>query len=89
MRRRNGKLGSEEMSATSDLDIIVIYDVDDPDALSDGEKSVFASQYFARVSQQLIGALTAPTTEGKLYEVDLRLRPSGNSGPMLRGLKAS
>lgn len=77
-----GKLGSEEMSATSDLDLIVIYDVKDPDAQSDGAKSLFASQYYARVSQQLIGALTAPTTEGKLYEVDLRLRPSGNSGPI-------
>ncbi|MDO8423129.1 MAG: bifunctional [glutamine synthetase] adenylyltransferase/[glutamine synthetase]-adenylyl-L-tyrosine phosphorylase [Parvibaculum sp.] len=83
-----GKLGSEEMSATSDLDIIVIYDVDDPDALSDGDKPVFASQYFARVSQQLIGALTAPTTEGKLYEVDLRLRPSGNSGPIATRLES-
>jgi glutamate-ammonia-ligase adenylyltransferase len=77
-----GKLGSEEMSATSDLDIIIIYDTESPDALSDGPKEVYASQYYARVSQQLIGALTAPTTEGKLYEVDLRLRPSGNSGPI-------
>ncbi|MGV8996436.1 MAG: bifunctional [glutamine synthetase] adenylyltransferase/[glutamine synthetase]-adenylyl-L-tyrosine phosphorylase [Parvibaculaceae bacterium] len=77
-----GKLGSEEMSASSDLDLIVIYDVEDPDAQSDGAKPLYASQYYARVSQQLVGALTAPTTEGKLYEVDLRLRPSGNSGPI-------
>jgi len=77
-----GKLGSQEMSASSDLDIIIIYDVDDPEAVSNGAKEVFPSQYFARVSQQLIGALTAPTTEGKLYEVDLRLRPSGNAGPI-------
>ncbi|WP_293552601.1 bifunctional [glutamine synthetase] adenylyltransferase/[glutamine synthetase]-adenylyl-L-tyrosine phosphorylase [Parvibaculum sp.] len=83
-----GKLGSEEMSAASDLDLIVIYDVDDPEALSDGAKPVFASQYYARVCQQLIGALTAPTTEGKLYEVDLRLRPSGNSGPVATHLKS-
>ncbi len=83
-----GKLGSEEMSAASDLDLIVIYDVDDPEALSDGAKPVFASQYYARVCQQLIGALTAPTTEGKLYEVDLRLRPSGNSGPIATHLSS-
>ncbi|MGB3808969.1 MAG: bifunctional [glutamine synthetase] adenylyltransferase/[glutamine synthetase]-adenylyl-L-tyrosine phosphorylase, partial [Parvibaculum sp.] len=83
-----GKLGSEEMSAASDLDLIVIYDVDDPEALSDGARPIFASQYYARVCQQLIGALTAPTTEGKLYEVDLRLRPSGNSGPIATHLSS-
>ena len=83
-----GKLGSEEMSASSDLDLIVIYDVADPEAMSDGIKPVFAPQYYARVCQQLIGALTAPTTEGKLYEVDLRLRPSGNSGPIATHLKS-
>ena len=83
-----GKLGSEEMSANSDLDIIIIYDVADPDTLSNGAKEVFPSQYFARVSQQLIGALTAPTTEGKLYDVDLRLRPSGHAGPIATYLES-
>ncbi|MEX2249295.1 MAG: DUF294 nucleotidyltransferase-like domain-containing protein, partial [Parvibaculum sp.] len=77
-----GKLGSEEMSASSDLDLIVIYDLDDPDAMSDGERPLYVAQYYARVCQQLIGALTAPTAEGKLYEVDMRLRPSGNAGPI-------
>jgi glutamate-ammonia-ligase adenylyltransferase len=77
-----GKLGSEEMSASSDLDLIVIYDVPDADAQSNGERPLYASQYYARVCQQLINALTAPTAEGKLYEVDMRLRPSGNAGPI-------
>ncbi len=77
-----GKLGSAEMSASSDLDLIVIYDLDDPEAMSDGERPLYAAQYYARVCQQLIGALTAPTAEGKLYEVDMRLRPSGNAGPI-------
>lgn len=77
-----GKLGSEEMSASSDLDLIVIYDTDEPEAVSDGERPLYASQYYARVCQQLISALTAPTAEGKLYEVDMRLRPSGNAGPI-------
>lgn len=77
-----GKLGSEEMGASSDLDLIVIYDVPDVEAQSDGERPLYASQYYARVCQQLINALTAPTAEGKLYEVDMRLRPSGNAGPI-------
>lgn len=77
-----GKLGSEEMSANSDLDLIVIYEVPDAEAQSDGERPLYASQYYARVCQQLINALTAPTAEGKLYEVDMRLRPSGNAGPI-------
>ncbi|MDX5366455.1 MAG: bifunctional [glutamine synthetase] adenylyltransferase/[glutamine synthetase]-adenylyl-L-tyrosine phosphorylase [Alphaproteobacteria bacterium] len=77
-----GKLGSEEMGASSDLDLIVIYDTPDAEAQSDGERPLYASQYYARVCQQLINALTAPTAEGKLYEVDMRLRPSGNAGPI-------
>jgi len=77
-----GKLGSEEMSAASDLDLIVIYDIENTEELSDGAKPLMPSQYYARVCQQLISALTAPTAEGKLYEVDMRLRPSGNSGPI-------
>lgn len=77
-----GKLGSEEMSANSDLDLIVIYEVPDAEVQSDGERPLYASQYYARVCQQLINALTAPTAEGKLYEVDMRLRPSGNAGPI-------
>lgn len=77
-----GKFGSEEMSANSDLDLIVIYDVPDAEVQSDGERPLYASQYYARICQQLINALTAPTAEGKLYEVDMRLRPSGNAGPI-------
>ncbi len=83
-----GKLGSEEMSAASDLDLIMIYDVADPAAASDGPRPIFASQYYARTCQQLISALTAPTSEGKLYEVDLRLRPSGNAGPVATHLQS-
>ncbi len=77
-----GKLGSEEMSAASDLDIITIYDLQEGAEASDGKKPLMASQYYARMTQQLVSTLTAPTAEGKLYEVDLRLRPSGNAGPV-------
>lgn len=77
-----GKLGSGEMSAESDLDLIVIYDVDDGEAVSNGPKELGVTQYYAKACQQLVNALTAPTAEGKLYEVDMRLRPSGNAGPI-------
>ncbi|MAB13246.1 bifunctional [glutamine synthetase] adenylyltransferase/[glutamine synthetase]-adenylyl-L-tyrosine phosphorylase [Parvibaculum sp.] len=83
-----GKLGGSEMSASSDLDLIVLYDVPSPDVESDGAKPLYASQYYARICQQLISALTAPTAEGKLYEVDMRLRPSGNAGPIATPLDA-
>jgi glutamate-ammonia-ligase adenylyltransferase len=80
-----GKLGGFETSATSDLDLIFVYDGKaDGDGIvaSDGSKPLAATQYFARLSQRFINALTTPTSEGDLYEVDMRLRPSGNSGPI-------
>ncbi len=83
-----GKLGSREMSSASDLDIITIYEVPEGTEASDGRKPLTSSQYYARVTQQLVSALTAPTAEGKLYEVDLRLRPSGNAGPVASQLSS-
>ncbi len=77
-----GKFGSREMTGESDLDLIFVYDYPDDDSVSDGARSLPAQQYFTRLSQRLINALTVPTAEGKLYEVDMRLRPSGNSGPV-------
>lgn len=77
-----GKLGGAEMTAASDLDLIVIYDHDDDAMASDGAKPLSPSQYYARLTQRLISALSAPTAEGVLYEVDMRLRPSGNKGPI-------
>ena len=81
-----GKLGGCEMTANSDLDIILIYDA--PEAaltgsqMSDGAKPLSAPQYYARLTQRLVVALSAQTTQGNLYEVDLRLRPSGQQGPL-------
>ncbi len=77
-----GKLGSREMTRNSDLDLIFVYTTPDPEAASDGPRPLAASQYFARLSQRFINALTAPTSEGRLYEVDMRLRPSGKAGPI-------
>jgi len=77
-----GKLGSREMMFGSDLDLIFIYDNPNDEAASDGPKSLTASQFFARQGQQIISAITSLTAEGRLYEVDMRLRPSGASGPL-------
>lgn len=77
-----GKLGSRELTAGSDVDLILLYD-HAPDAEeSDGEKPLAPSHYFARMTQRLIAAVSAQTAEGVLYELDLRLRPSGNKGPV-------
>ena len=77
-----GKLGSRELTAGSDIDLILLYDHDPEAEDSDGEKPLHPSQYFTRLTQRLIAAVSAPTAEGVLYELDLRLRPSGNKGPV-------
>ncbi|SEK50536.1 glutamate-ammonia-ligase adenylyltransferase [Roseovarius azorensis] len=76
-----GSLGAERLNAASDLDLIVIYDAQGEDA-SDGRRPLAARPYYARLTQAMITALTAPMAEGRLYEVDMRLRPSGNQGPV-------
>jgi glutamate-ammonia-ligase adenylyltransferase len=88
-----GKLGSREMMIGSDIDLVFLYDSDAGEAeltamQSDGPKPLAPIHYFARLSQRIINAITAPTGEGKLYEVDMRLRPSGNSGPIATPLPA-
>jgi glutamate-ammonia-ligase adenylyltransferase len=82
-----GKLGSREMTATSDLDLIMVYDSEGADA-SDGAKSLPITTYFARLTQAVLSALTVPTSEGALYEVDMRLRPSGRQGPVATSITA-
>ena len=66
----------------SDLDLILVYDFDEEHPESDGERPLYGGQYFARLTQRLISALTARTNYGALYQVDMRLRPSGRSGPV-------
>ena len=77
-----GKLGGREMTANSDLDLILIYDFDPQHPESDGGRPLYGAQYFARLTQRLINALTAQTNYGALYQVDMRLRPSGRAGPL-------
>ncbi len=75
-----GKAGSGEMTAGSDLDLMTVYDAP-PEALS-ATKGWAADVFYVRFTQRLISALSAHTAEGGLYEVDMRLRPSGSKGPV-------
>ncbi|PWC34268.1 bifunctional [glutamine synthetase] adenylyltransferase/[glutamine synthetase]-adenylyl-L-tyrosine phosphorylase [Azospirillum sp. TSO35-2] len=90
-----GKLGSRQLTVTSDIDLIVIYDVaPGPGALgagegprlSDGAKPLSPNEYYIKLTQRLTNAITAPMADGRLYEVDMRLRPSGNAGPLATAL---
>ena len=82
-----GKLGGREMTASSDLDLIFVYDAP-PDAESTGPKKLPVIVYYARLAQRFIAALTALTAEGGLYDVDMRLRPTGNKGPVAVSLES-
>jgi [glutamine synthetase] adenylyltransferase / [glutamine synthetase]-adenylyl-L-tyrosine phosphorylase len=83
-----GKLGSREMTAASDLDLILLYDFDPERPQSDGSRPLHAAVYYTRLTQRLISALTSATRQGRLYDVDLRLRPSGRSGPVATQLRS-
>jgi glutamate-ammonia-ligase adenylyltransferase len=83
-----GKLGGNEMTAGSDLDLILLYDYAAERSESDGMRPLHATQYYARLTQRLVSALTTPTNAGKLYDVDLRLRPSGRAGPIATSLES-
>ena len=83
-----GKLGSREMTADSDLDLMLIYDFPADAGESDGRRPLVAAVYYARLTQRLIAALTAPTKAGRLYDVDMRLRPSGRQGPLATQLSS-
>ncbi|MCV2880901.1 bifunctional [glutamine synthetase] adenylyltransferase/[glutamine synthetase]-adenylyl-L-tyrosine phosphorylase [Actibacterium sp. XHP0104] len=82
-----GSLGAGRLTGRSDLDLIVIYDADGVEE-SDGRRPLASRAYYARLTQALVTALSAPMAEGKLYEVDMRLRPSGNQGPVATSFAA-
>ncbi len=81
-----GKMGGHEMTTTSDMDLILVYDCPDPEAESTGAKPLSVTTWYARLTQRIVNALTAKTAEGALYEVDMRLRPSGSAGPIASSL---
>lgn len=83
-----GNFGTGELTAGSDLDMVFLYRFDPEQDESDGEKSLHASQYYGRFTQRLIAAMSAPTAEGIIYEMDMRLRPAGAAGPIATSLMA-
>jgi glutamate-ammonia-ligase adenylyltransferase len=83
-----GKLGSREMTASSDLDLILIYDFDEEQPESDGARPLHAVQYYTRLTQRVVSALTVATRRGRLYDVDMRLRPSGGKGPVATQMRS-
>jgi glutamate-ammonia-ligase adenylyltransferase len=82
-----GSLGAGRLNAGSDLDLIVIYDAGDAE-YSEGRKPLAIRPYFARLTQAMVTAVTAQMPEGRLYEVDMRLRPSGRQGPVATSLQS-
>ncbi|EAR50864.1 Glutamate-ammonia-ligase adenylyltransferase [Oceanicola granulosus HTCC2516] len=82
-----GSLGAGRLNAASDLDLIVVYDAAGVES-SEGRRPLAARPYYARLTQALVTALSAPMAEGRLYEVDMRLRPSGRQGPVATALAA-
>lgn len=82
-----GKLGSREMTFSSDIDLVFVYDAPDMSASSTGGKPLGASVYYNRLGQRLLTALSAMGHEGKLYEVDTRLRPSGAQGQLATSME--
>ncbi len=82
-----GKVGGIELGHGSDLDLVFIHD-GDPNAEADGLKPIDGAQFFTRLGQRIIHLLTTQTTSGQLYEVDMRLRPSGAAGLLVSSLSA-
>lgn len=82
-----GSLGAARLNAGSDLDLIVIYDAEGVEA-SEGARPLATRAYYARLTQAFVTALTAQMPEGRLYEVDMRLRPSGRQGPVATSMQS-
>lgn len=82
-----GKLGGIELGYGSDLDLVFLHDVDEQSE-TDGAKAISGMQFCVRVAQKLMALLTTQTLDGRAYEIDMRLRPSGDAGVLVSSLKA-
>lgn len=80
-----GSLGGEELGFGSDLDLVFLYDAD-PQAISDGARPLEAGRWYARLAQKVVALLGAQTAAGRLYDVDVRLRPDGAKGLLVSSL---
>ncbi|MGL5291939.1 MAG: bifunctional [glutamate--ammonia ligase]-adenylyl-L-tyrosine phosphorylase/[glutamate--ammonia-ligase] adenylyltransferase, partial [Vibrionaceae bacterium] len=80
-----GKLGGIELGYASDLDLVFLYDAQD-DEMSDGAKSISAQQFYLRLAQRIVHLFAARTAAGVLYELDMRLRPSGEAGLLITSM---
>ncbi|TXM68532.1 bifunctional [glutamine synthetase] adenylyltransferase/[glutamine synthetase]-adenylyl-L-tyrosine phosphorylase [Methylobacterium sp. WL12] len=76
-----GRLGSRQLTAESDLDLVIVYDFDPEDRTTTGRRAIDAVVAYNRLAQRLYAALTVQTRRGGLYAVDLRLRPGGEHSP--------
>ncbi|MBF0460149.1 MAG: bifunctional [glutamate--ammonia ligase]-adenylyl-L-tyrosine phosphorylase/[glutamate--ammonia-ligase] adenylyltransferase [Magnetococcales bacterium] len=83
-----GKLGGRELNYASDLDLIFLYDTPEGISCTDGDHSIANPLFFTRLGQKIIAGITTLTRAGKLYELDMRLRPSGNSGTLVTSVAA-
>lgn len=82
-----GSFGASEMTVRSDTDIVMVYDAPEG-AQSQGERPLYAETYFGRMAQRFVSALSAPTAEGLLFHIDLKLRPFGDAGPVASAYSA-
>ncbi len=83
-----GNLASGQITLTSDLDLVLVYRVDPHNEKSDGKRPLSPNEYWIKLASRLVTAITSLTSEGRMYEVDLRLRPQGNSGPLAVSLES-
>ncbi|MCW2257921.1 glutamate-ammonia-ligase adenylyltransferase [Providencia alcalifaciens] len=82
-----GKLGGWELGYSSDLDLVFLFDCPNG-VVTNGDRSIDARQFYLRVAQRIIHLFSTRTTSGVLYEVDARLRPSGESGMLVSTIEA-
>jgi glutamate-ammonia-ligase adenylyltransferase len=83
-----GKLGGIELGYGSDLDLVFLHSSEDGNAVSSGEQPIANNLFYVRLGQRMIHMFTTRTPSGHLYEIDMRLRPSGNSGMLAASLGA-
>ena len=83
-----GKLGAQELNYNSDLDIIFLYQADDPETSHTGETGLGPHEVFTKLAQRVISTLQVQTREGYVYKIDTRLRPSGRSGSLVSSIAA-